>query len=232
MGRESGAASGKIRVGVVHEVRVLREGLALLLRQWPDFSVVEIQQLPADDPELDLVLLCSFGGGSGVGEEVRQAKRVSNNARLVVVGVSDSPAEILACIEAGASGYTPLDGSAEHLAETLRMVNAGETVCPPHISALLFQRIADLKSQVQPMADDRLSRLTRRELEILRLVSDGMSNKEIAVHLQLELQTVKNYVHSILEKMRVSNRREAASYFGSLPDFQLPSTRRRELTPA
>ena len=210
--------SGRIRVGICHGVRVLREGLAALLQQWPELAVVDItpvaeaQKCPNNDSLVDLVLLDLPREDTAVSDKIGEAKRRFGGAKVIVIGVSDSPSEILACIEAGALAYTSHDSSLQQLVDTIHMVHIGQATCPPDISALLFERIALLKGQLRPLEYNRLSRLTRRELETLQLVSEGMSNREIAAHLTLELQTIKNYVHSILEKLRVNNRKEAANY--------------------
>ena len=95
--------------------------------------------------------------------------------------------------------------------ETIQMVHRREASCPPDILARLFERVASLQTQLQIVNYNDLSSLTQRELEVLQLVSDGMSNKEISAHLGVELQTVKNHVHRILEKLQVHNRREAVA---------------------
>jgi len=210
--------SKRIRVGIAHEMRVLREGLAALLQQRPEMAVVDItpvaeaQKHQKNRDLVDLVLLDVAGEDTAVADKIQEVKSRFGGAKVIVMGVSDSPSEILACIEAGALAYTSQDSSLQQLVETIQMVYSGQATCPPDISALLFERIASLKGQLGPVEDNRLSKLTRRELETLQLVSDGMSNREIAAHLTLELQTIKNYVHSILEKLRVNNRREAAIY--------------------
>ena len=102
------------------------------------------------------------------------------------------------------------------LIKTIKMVHTGEASCPPDMLARLFERVTVLSRQAQS-AQTELTNLTHRELEVLRLIGDGMSNKEISVRLNLELQTVKNYVHNLLQKLQVSNRQEAAAYMPKLP---------------
>jgi ATP/maltotriose-dependent transcriptional regulator MalT len=82
----------------------------------------------------------------------------------------------------------------------------------------LFERIVSLRAQIQAGQDNPLTSLTQRELEVLQLVAEEMSNKEISIRLDLELQTVKNHIHNILEKLRVHNRREAVA---CIPKFRL-----------
>ena len=144
-------------------------------------------------------------------DQIQKIKNTSPDAKVVIIGVLGTENESLELIEAGASGYILPDSCLEDLIETIRTVHRGEASCPPNILALLFKRIASLRTQLQTLQYNELGSLTQRELEVLQLVADGMSNKEIASHLMLELQTVKNHVHNILEKLRVNNRREAVA---------------------
>ena len=206
----------KLRIGIVHHVRVLREGLITLLQGCPELEATDIteasESVSSHCNRVDIVLLNMAGEVANIAERIQEAKRTCNNAKVVALGISDCSSEKVTCIEFGASAYTTQDSSLEHLIETMQAVHQGKAVSSPDISALVFERLATLKTQLHPESNDRLKRLTPRELEILDLIDDGLSNKEIATRLTLELQTIKNYVHSILEKLRVSNRREAAMY--------------------
>jgi len=210
--------STKINVVVIHNVRVLREGLANLLLAYPDLMVAETNEQiiertsPDGEPPVDVVLLDAGSGPTDLAQRLQQTKGQFSGAKVIVVGVPQVASDILASIEAGASAYTQRDSSSEHLVDTIRQVCLGEVNCPPEISALLIERVASLKRQIAPDRHNRLTQLTPRELEILQRVSEGKSNKEIASELSLELQTVKNYVHKILEKLQVQNRRDAAIY--------------------
>ncbi len=211
-------APGKIRVLICHDVRVLREGLACLLLNWPELAIVETPEQNGGQAHLgteitaDIVLLDTGCKTVELAERIQLTKIKFPGAKVIVVGETEATNDILANIEAGASACTFLDSSPQHLVDTIRLAYLGEVICPPQISALLFERVASLKRQLAPSQDNLLGQLTPRELEILQRVSAGMSNKEIAADLTLELQTVKNHVHKILEKLRVQNRRDAAEY--------------------
>jgi len=116
---------------------------------------------------------------------------------------------VLAMAEAGASGYVALDGSIEDLAAVVDSVSRGETLCSPVIAATLFHRVATLTRERQPEPIEET--LTAREVDVLRLIEEGRSNKEIASALYIEIPTVKNHVHRILEKLNVHRRAEAAA---------------------
>ena len=140
--------SGRIRVGIAHEVRVLREGLAALLQQRPELAVIDItppaeaEKLHKNDSLVDLVLLDVAGEDTAVADKIQGAKSRFRGAKVIVMGVSDSPSEILDCIEAGALAYTSHDSSLQQLVDTIHMVHIGQATCPPDISALLFERIS------------------------------------------------------------------------------------------
>lgn len=223
MNKEPENTPRQINVIITHHVRVLREGLARILITWPELSIavgpgVDTAGQPVCHEEsrmaspVDVVLLDAGSSTPSLAESIQQAKNKFGSAKVIVIGVVDHEDDILAGIEAGAAAYTVQDSSPQHLVDTIRRVHLGEVYCPPQVSALLFERVASLKSQLIPVQDNKLTQLTRRETQILQLISEGSSNKEIAANLSLELQTVKNYVHKILEKLRVQNRRDAATY--------------------
>ena len=205
---------GRIGILIEYDNRVVRDGIALLLSQTPGFEVLEYPSQETDDKEkrlggVDVVLAISESDGR---HQIQKIKDKYPDAKVIIMGMLGTEKESLEYIEAGASGYIQPDGSLDHLIETVGKVHQGEASCPPDILARLFERIAALSSQMQIVQINELSSLTQRELQILRLIADGCSNKEIAADLRLELQTVKNHVHNILEKLQVHNRHEAVSY--------------------
>src|SRR5262245_26085623 len=129
--------------------------------------------------------------------------------RVVALAVPEVEREVLACAEAGVAGYVTRDGSLEDVVAAVESAARGELLCSPRMAATLFQRVATLALERSPESIE--SRLTTRELEILDLIDQGLSNKEIARRLTIELSTVKNHVHNILEKLNVSRRSEAAA---------------------
>src|SRR5262249_26134757 len=122
--------------------------------------------------------------------------RSAPEVRVIVLGVNDAEEEVVRYAEAGAAGYLLQDGSLNELVATIVSVAEGETLCSPRVAAALLRRLAAL-------AADRHSsvahaRLTAREQEIMQLVGHGLSNKQIAQRLSIEIWTVKNHVHNIL----------------------------------
>jgi two-component system, NarL family, nitrate/nitrite response regulator NarL len=126
---------------------------------------------------------------------------------VLVTGVHESDGEILGIIEAGADGYETEGASIEHLVANIRALALGQTLCSPHVASLLFARVSAFRV---PGSRNEPDPLTRRELEIVALIEQGLCNKDIARQLSLEVQTVKNHVHNILEKLHVHRRIEAA----------------------
>jgi DNA-binding NarL/FixJ family response regulator len=207
-----------IRVAIIHRNRLFREGLAVVLSQQPDITAVscidEAGEVIVEIGRLcpDIVLLDFTQQGRDSLKEVRQLREASPESRLVLMGLTASESDVLACIEAGAAGLLLREASLEELIQNIRAVVAGEALCSPKIAGQLFSQIAagaHARKRVQALG---LPHLTSRERQILALIEERYSNKEIAVRLKIELQTVKNHVHNILEKLQLHSRREAAWY--------------------
>ena len=207
---------------IVSDIRLYREGLVDLLRREPGFvvvgavrSFVEAQERIAGDAP-NVVLLDVSMSDSLI--FVRQVARLAPGARLVALGVPETDNDVIACAEAGIVGYIARDGSLEDLRSAIQSVERGELLCSPRVAATLLRRIATLAaSSPRNTPVPPASALTRRELQILHLIEDGLTNKEIAVRLGIEVATVKNHVHNLLEKLRVHRRADAAAYGRRLP---------------
>lgn len=140
----------------------------------------------------------------------------SPDLKRIVVGVPDTEVDILSCIEEdGAAGYVLLDGSLEELVANVHAVMNGETLCSPRVANLAFRRMSALARRSFTVSEQNGMCLTRREAEIAKLIDDGLCNKEIAVRLAIEVSTVKNHIHNILDKLQVHNRHSAAKYLKS-----------------
>src|SRR4051794_27145054 len=128
------------------------------------------------------------------------------SARVVGIAVGDEEDEVVACAEAGVAGYVSRDDSLDDLLAAVRGAVRGEVRCPPAIAATLMRSVASTARRARaarPVAAAAAapSRLTRRESEIVGLIGEGLSNKQIAGRLCIELPTVKNHVHHILDKL-------------------------------
>ncbi|WP_395309788.1 response regulator transcription factor [Mycobacterium sp. AMU20-3851] len=146
---------------------------------------------------------------------LRAALATDPAIRVVVLGVShDDEAAIISCAEAGVAGYHTRTDSFEDLVVLLKKVAAGESFCPPLVSAVLLRRLSTLASQQQAAVPDGPA-LTAREAQILDMLRRGLSNRDIADELCIAVHTVKNHVHSVLTKLGVRTRAQAVAV--SLP---------------
>src|SRR5262249_10913963 len=133
--------------------------------------------------------------------------------RVIGFGVEEIEGEILACAEAGLAGYVPCDASLDDLVVRVESVLRGELLCTPRMAATLFHRLETQAGNGR--GEPQAVALTAREREVLRLIDGGLSNKEIAVRLRIEVSTVKNHVHKVLEKLNVTSRAQAAARLGT-----------------
>lgn len=146
---------------------------------------------------------------------LRQAQHLCPAARIVVLGVSgDDESEIVGCAEAGVAGYHLLTETLDDLVLAIHKVAAGEFLCSPGISAILLHRISTLAAARQPANKGLV--LTSREIQILRMLEAGLANREIAEQLCIAVHTVKNHVHSLLTKLGVASRAQAAAIARSI----------------
>jgi two-component system nitrate/nitrite response regulator NarL len=212
-----------IRVSILSAIRFYREGLELLLAATKGITVVEAAapQRSALDRALTLrpdIVLVDISSREGI-EAMHWLGARTEALSVVAMAVSDHDAEVHECARAGVAGYVTRDASLEDLVGTLTSAARGELRCPAPVSSILRRELASLRAWGG--ADDGYARLTLREVEILRLVSRNLSNKEIAGRLTIEVSTVKSHVHSILEKLHVRRRAEAV----------MRAITRRRLTP-
>ena len=213
------------RVFLVCDVRLYREGLIASLARQRRLELVGaaasgefLDRIVALQPE---VLLLDLGACESLSIP-RRARQVLPAIRVVAFAVAEIGENVLACAEAGISGYVTTDGSIEDLVAAVFHVLAGELMCSPRIAALLFSRMATF-SEGRITASADASSLTRREQEIAALVACHLPNKEIARRLRLGPTTVKNHVHNILQKLNVHRRGD----IGRLRSMQMA----REATP-
>jgi two-component system nitrate/nitrite response regulator NarL len=207
------AAAHVTRVLIASDIRLYREGLLASLVRAGSFEVVGVasdqieclSKVTADRPDVVLLDLAMADATQTVLEIVSSAPET----RVVVLGVREVESEVIACAEAGVSGYVTREASLNELVEVVESVSHGEMLCSPRIAALLNRRVAAVAGarRGRPPAN----RLTSRETEVVDLIAEGLSNKQIARRLSIELATVKNHVHSILEKLEVERRTEVAA---------------------
>jgi DNA-binding NarL/FixJ family response regulator len=148
-------------------------------------------------------------GMSGI-ETTRRLMEVAPEVRVVMLTVSAAQDEIIGAVLAGACGYLLKDAPIEEIVGSLRAAAAGASWASPNVAAVLFERVR--AGGEQEPQDDALAALSEREREILRLLADGRDNAEIGRELYISPSTVKNHISSILSKLGVHNRIQAAVY--------------------
>jgi len=202
-----------IRIVVVGDIRLYREGVASFLRQVDDFDVVGVAGSKdeatevADHLQPDVVLLDAALPESL--DLIRDLTRRADPMCIVVLTLPEVEQAVIPCIEAGIAGYVPRDGGLDDLVSVIRSAARGEGVCSPRMIGRLWARLAQLARAQSPTPT--VEALTTREREILKCIERGLSNKEISAQLSIELPTVKNHVHNILEKLHVRRRGEAVA---------------------
>jgi DNA-binding NarL/FixJ family response regulator len=202
-----------ITVLVASDVRIYREGVAEALTAVAGIeamSTVTAEALATVAAAPPDVVVCDVAAEGGMAI-VRALSRCPT--RVVVLGVDQLQEEVVPWAEAGASGFVGRDASLVGLAAAVEDAARGELSCSPSIARALCDRVAALATAARPADADAL---TRRERDILALVEVGLTNKEIAARLCIESATVKNHVHSILTKLGVRRRGDAAARLRTL----------------
>jgi DNA-binding NarL/FixJ family response regulator len=209
----SDCVRGPTRILVVDDCTLYRENLVTLLAvndavestvAWDLLSLKSA--LEGCTP--DIVLLTVSTRDSAT--LLKMATSTSPAAKVIAVGVSeDDESTIVACAEAGVTGYHLRSESLDDLHLLIHKLSHGESVCSPKVSAILLRRLSTLAAERKPSAEELV--LTAREIQILRMLEMGLSNRDIADQLCIALHTVKNHVHSVLGKLGVRTRAQAVA---------------------
>jgi len=210
-----------IKVLLVIEVQLIGNIFASVLEDEADFEVAGCvptlrQALEFIQTQPVAIVLVSAGlPGNDALDLTRSITECAPSARIVILGLSEThQGDTLRYIEAGAAGYILKDSSLHDFLEILRLASKGEARVSPRMAGAMMERLSSL-ARMFSRFENKVSgdvRLTSRELEVLQFIGQGLTNQEIASRLVVEVGTVKNHVHRILEKLNVSSRDEAASY--------------------
>lgn len=200
-----------LAVIVVSPVRLLRDGIAELLARgndgYPLFAVAgnddALLQL-AEWPSAVVLLDAAMRDVAAIARRLARHERVR---AVIAFAVSEDVPQQVALAECGVRGYVGHEGSLDDLVAATRAALRGELHCPPTLAAAMARRLANVREG----RAERVEALSHREREIVQLVDEGKSNKEIARQLHIEMATVKNHMHHILHKLGVQRRGEAAA---------------------
>jgi DNA-binding NarL/FixJ family response regulator len=149
-------------------------------------------------------------------QATRAIHQVAPRTKILMIGMEDDQEMFLRAIQAGAEGYLLRDASAKQILAAVHRLERDAVVCPQHLERALFNLIAG-GSRLSPTRPQSIYELTPREHQLTALVAQGLANKEIAGRLNLSLQTVKNHVHSILQKTQLKSRAMLAQLVESQP---------------
>ncbi len=202
---------------IVSEVRLLGEGLALALAREELLSVCgcfgDLNEMLAKMPLLqpDIVLL-NAALRTGIGA-IGRVRSLAPRVKVVALAVADDPENIIAWAEAGAAGYIPSAAALSEVVPLLAGIMRGEQPCSGRVAAGLLRRLSDVARSRAGTASAPSSPMpTAREMQILEMIGNGYSNKEIARQLNIGLATTKSHVHNLLGKLRLQRRGQAASW--------------------
>jgi DNA-binding NarL/FixJ family response regulator len=231
MPRPAGSGSGGTpepheltRLVILAEICFYREGLALFFADQDGFEVAGTAEDVAGAADVARRVRFDVAILDMATPEILDAIEILRAAvptgGIVALGIREDEREVISLAEAGADGFVSRDASLEDLSRAVRSAAKGETRCSPRVAGLLAHRVATLAQQIFPERAD--IPLTKRQLEIVELIDEGLPNKAIAQRLFIEVPTVKNHVHNILERLGVHHRQDAASAVRRLSGGLLP----------
>ena len=212
--------SRPIHILLVNEFPLIGNVIVAALEDESDFHVVGSVTTPEEalkivqESVVDVALVSTRLSDQGALKLTSAIAEIAPETKVLALGLTEEKQRVLRYVEAGATGYVLKDDSLEDMIETVRAAQDGKVFVSPKIAAAMVERLSDLAqmfSDVENSVTDTAG-LTSRELEVLKLIGKGLTNQEIAEQLVIEVGTVKNHVHSILEKLNVGSRGEAAAY--------------------
>jgi DNA-binding NarL/FixJ family response regulator len=202
-----------IGLSIVSDSPLLSEGLAALLEQYLASCTITIYnslEIPARMPQspFQFALVDASAGIDYTVRLIRAWHAAHPHAAILTVELADNASEIVACIEAGAKGYTLRGVGANAVAEALLLLQRGQAVCSLEIAAQVFERFVGMRDSYPAPAVVGVG-LTERESEVLAFLAADCSNQQIAERLVIEVRTVKHHVHNILAKLKARHRWQA-----------------------
>jgi DNA-binding NarL/FixJ family response regulator len=207
-----------IRILLVEDNRILREGITAMINEQRDVEVAAVSdgrdntlsKTRATNPH---VVLMDLGLNSKNSlEVVRSVKKEFPEVKIIGMGLAPAQADILEFVQAGAEGFVLKTASVAEMIDTIRAVASGETVLPSSMTGSLFSQVAEHAIRKGKGNLKAAIRMTQREREVIALIVDAKSNKEIANELNIATFTVKSHVHNIMEKLALHSRLQIANH--------------------
>jgi DNA-binding NarL/FixJ family response regulator len=209
----------RIKILLIEDNRILRDGIKALINAQPDLNVVgdsggghdTLLLVRTTKPQ---VVLMDLGLRNENGLRiVATLTKESPQTRVIGMGLIPSQLDIVEFVQAGAAGFILKDATIKEVLGTIRAVARGMKILPPLLTGSLFTHVVDHALRQGKAKLPESVRMTKREREIIVLIAEGMSNKEIAQRLTLSTYTVKSHIHNILEKMALHSRLQIATHF-------------------
>ena len=209
----------KIKLLLIEDNRLLRNGIASMLKKQPDMQAVATvgngENILAMMEKLHphIVLLDLGLRSQNSIQIVKSSKQNFPETKIIVMDLIPLQSDVLEFVRAGVSGFILKDANVSDFFKTIRTVSKGGKVLPPHLTGTLFSQIVDhaINGSSTSVINQSV-RMTKRERQVVELIADGFTNKEIAQKLHLSPYTVKSHVHNILEKLALNTRVQIAKH--------------------
>lgn len=220
MNEENGFQGNQIRILLINEIQLISNVIAASLADEPDIHISECVSSVEDglriiqEQEIDVVLVSTSLPNRGALQFTKQVNSYTPSTKVLVFGLTIDKKHVVQFVEAGASGIVSKDDSISELLETIRAARDDRAIVSSEIAAALMHRLSEVTRLLMDCSDSYPdeANLTPRELEVLEMIGDKKSNRQIADELFIEVGTVKNHVHNILEKLDVTSRKDARAY--------------------
>jgi DNA-binding NarL/FixJ family response regulator len=207
----------RIRILIIEDNRLLREGIASMIEEQADMKVTAscsdakyIEKIRASNP--DIVLLDIGLRSQNSLNVVKLLFRVFPGIKIILMDLVPLEQDIVEFIKAGVIGFILKDASSMEFLKTIRSVAGGTKILPPNLTGSLFSQIVNnAVKKGSPLLKESVS-MTKRERQVIELIADGLTNKEIAVKLHLSPHTIKSHVHNILDKLTLHTRVQIAKF--------------------
>jgi len=209
----------KIRVLLIEDNRFLREGIAAVLNDHGDFDVIArsedgdaLRQLKEIGQTPDIVLLDLGLEKASSLKLMAEFREELPEAKIIAMDILPEQVDMIEFVKAGGSGFILKSAPFDDYVHTIKTVAGGGKVLPPLLTASLFTQILEAAIKSGTGIPDYALQLTSREREIVDLITEGLSNKEMAGRLHIATHTVKSHIHNILEKLALNSRLQIAAF--------------------